>query len=206
MLHDEVVDSPTLHLLKRMMMFPPLAEFHLVGGTALALQIGHRMSIDLDLFSVQKFNEEELLQQLVDHFEVEVHGKSLNSLNLTIEGIKADIIAFSYPLIRPLRQEEEVRLASLEDIAAMKLNAIGRRGSKKDFFDVYFLLQRFSLAELLGCYEERFPKSSSFHILRSLNYFNDAESEQDPLMLQPTDWVEVKEVVGRNVREFAKNL
>ena len=157
MLYRQTVDNITLAVLKGLMVSKPLDNFVLVGGTALALQIGHRKSIDLDFFTLYAFDPDLLLADLSSDFTPVLLQKSALSLICTIAGIKVDFIQFRYPFIRPIREEEGIRMLSLEDIAPMKLDAVSGRGSKKDFYDVYFLLQYFTLEKMFQLYQEKYP-------------------------------------------------
>ncbi len=113
-----------------------LKDFFLVGGTALSLQIGHRISIDLDFFNQSAFDENFLIAELESKYKFRLDYQSKNTLKGEIENIKVDFITHNYPLSKPLIQEEGVRMASPEDIATMKLNAIAGNGSRlKDFSD-----------------------------------------------------------------------
>lgn len=203
MLHTETVDIITLAVLKRLMNVVPLEEFVLVGGTALALQIGHRKSVDLDLFTISKFDPDILMAELLSSFDIKPVQKSALSLVCTIEGIKADFIHFRYPFIRPVLVEDGIRMLSMEDIAPMKLDAISGRGSKKDFYDVYFLLKELSMKRMFELYLEKYPHQTTFHVLRSLAYFKDADNDPDPIVLDSTvTWPTVKEQISEAVRNF----
>ncbi len=180
-----------------------LNSFVLVGGTALALQIGNRKSIDLDLFSLDNFYSNEILPELVLDFDVIVNSQTNHSLISTINSIKVDFIKFHYPFIKPLLKVDGIRMASIEDIAAMKLDAITGRGSKKDFFDLYFLLQKFSLEKLFSFYIEKYPHQTTFHVLRSLTYFEDAEFQPNPIVFDTTiTWDLVKSEIIKSVKEL----
>ena len=121
------------------MVLPILDDFYLVGGTALALHLGHRISVDLDLFSNSEFDTQEMIQQLENKISInKIIGEAKNSLNLVIDNVEVDILRHNYPLIEPVSIIDNIRLLSDKDIAALKLSAIARRGSKKDFYDVYF--------------------------------------------------------------------
>jgi predicted nucleotidyltransferase component of viral defense system len=182
---------------------PYLSPFVLVGGTALALQIGHRISIDLDLFCVQDFDTEELLPNLLNDYALTVSVKMPQTLICSIEQIKVDFIRFKYPFIRPIKHEQGIRMLSLEDIAPMKLDAITGRGSKKDFFDLYFLLQRYSLLNLLELYQEKYPHQTLFHVVKSLTYFEDAEQMPDPITLdRKVSWGKVKKGIVQAVKSL----
>lgn len=203
MLHFETVHPATLAVLKRLSALPELADFQLVGGTSLALQIGHRQSIDLDFFTPNvDFDEKQLLRTLQAMGETIVFTTNTNWLGAKFEGVKVDILKYPYPLLGAIKEEEGIRLVSKIDIAAMKLSAISSRGAKKDFIDLYFLLQEFSLIEMLGFYTQKFGIHEHFHVLRSLTYFEDAENEKEPVILKPVSWETVKSKVEAAVRKY----
>jgi predicted nucleotidyltransferase component of viral defense system len=170
-----------------------LNSFVLVGGTALALQLGNRESIDLDLFSTADFSSNEVLSSLLNDYQIVVNSQLTQTLISTINHVKVDFIKFHYPFIRPFVVIENIRMASVEDIAAMKLDAITGRGSKKDFYDLYFLLQQFSIDDLFSFYIEKYPHQTTFHVIRSLTYFEDAEIQPNPIVFDKTiTWEVVK--------------
>ena len=141
MLHKETVEVGTLGLIKRLMNDEHLKEFTLVGGTALSLQVGHRISIDIDLFNKRDFDSEALKEYLIREYKAENIRCYNNAVLGFIDGIKIDMIAHRVPDIKAIIKEEGIRMASLEDIGAMKLNAITRNGTRfKDFVDMYVLL------------------------------------------------------------------
>src|ERR1035438_4050934 len=140
MLRKETVSEPTLDLLKTLMQDDLFRDFFLVGGTALALRIGHRLSIDIDLFSMNSFCEEDLLSAMEAKYNFQLDYRRKNTLKGEIAGVKVDLITHNYPLVKPLQEVEGLRMASLEDITAMKLNAISGNGTRiKDFIDVAYL-------------------------------------------------------------------
>ncbi len=203
MLQIETVYPATFAVLKKLSALPALEEFQLVGGTALALQIGHRHSIDLDFFTPNiDFDEKTLLRILQSLGETVVFTTDKNWLGINFEGVKVDILKYPYPLLKPVVEYGDLRLVSKEDIAAMKLSAISSRGAKKDFIDLYFLLKEFSLPEMLGFYSEKFGVQEHFHVIRSLTYFDDAEDEVTPIILKPVDWSSVKEGIEKAVRNY----
>ncbi len=197
MLYFETVESDTLELLRRLMDVPYLTTFCLVGGTSLSLQIGHRKSIDLDLFTETDFDGDKLLARLAQDFQhIEVLTKMKGTLLTRIQGIKVDFLRFNYASIRPMRKEGNLRLLTPEDIAPMKLDAIAGRGKKKDFYDLYFLLEKMSLQEMLDLHHEKFKLSTTFHIVKSLTYFEDAEEDDSPvLMNRKVSWLKVKKKI-----------
>jgi hypothetical protein len=206
LLHLETIAPRTLALLKELMADSACAEFALGGGTAIALQIGHRISIDLDLFTTSTFTGSELLGRLNcrDRCEV-ISAESANTLLLMIDGIKVDMIRFNYPQNAALLVEDGIRMYDLPDLVPMKLGAICGRGARKDFYDVACLLERCSLRQMLDWYRAKYPQYELFPVLKSLVYFDDAEDQPEPNMLWPIAWGEVKErvaeAVAREVRE-----
>ena len=202
MLQYSAVYPSTLAVLKKLMLHVSLSDFYLVGGTALALQIGHRISVDIDLFSEKEFSAEDLFRELKTMDAVEVIGMDKHTLNLTIEDCKTDIIRFNYPLLEKILNEDGIRMLHKKDIAAMKLSAIANRGSKKDFFDLFFLLKEYPLNEILGFYTHKFGNRDKFHIYKSLTFFNDAEMDPDPIMLIKTTWLEVKSNIQNEVKKL----
>jgi hypothetical protein len=176
-----------------------------VGGTALALQIGHRKSIDIDLFGTITADEYEISKQLRAVGEITELRKSQNINVYLIDGIKVDIVNYHYPWLDKLIRESHLILAGIKDIAAMKLAAITGRGTKKDFIDLYFLLQRFSLSEMLEFYSEKYNDGSEFLVLKSLAYFEDAETDEEPLMLKTVKWIEIKSTIKSNLEDFLRN-
>ena len=196
MLQSQTVESNTLELLKSLMQKEYLNSFVLVGGTALALQLGNRESIDLDLFSNTDFASNELLTSLLNDYQILVNNQLSQTLITTINYVKVDFIKFHYPFIRPFLVIENIRMASLEDIAAMKLDAITGRGSKKDFYDLFFLLQHYSIDELFSFYTEKYPHQTTFHVARSLTYFDDADIQPSPIVFDKTiTWETVKKKI-----------
>ncbi len=196
MLQSQTVESNTLELLKSLMQKEYLDSFVLVGGTALALQLGNRESIDLDLFSNTDFASNDLLTSLLKDYQIVVNNQLSQTLITTINHVKVDFIKFHYPFIRPFLVIENIRMASLEDIAAMKLDAITGRGSKKDFYDLFFLLQHYSIDELFSFYTEKYPHQTTFHVARSLTYFDDADIQPSPIVFDKTiTWETVKKKI-----------
>lgn len=193
MLQLQTVEPNTLELLRSLMQKEYLNSFVLVGGTALALQLGNRESIDLDMFSTVDFSSNEILASLLNDYQIVVNNQLEQTLISTINQVKVDFIKFHYPFIRPFVVIENIRMASVEDIAAMKLDAITGRGSKKDFYDLYFLLEQYSIDDLFSFYTEKYPHQTTFHVIRSLTYFDDAELQPNPIVFDKTiTWEKVK--------------
>ena len=196
----------TLELLKRLTQEPFLKDCRLVDGTALALQFGHRSSIDLDFFGSFDIDGEEMFGILREYGSVEKQKLSTNIRIFDINGVKVDIVNYSiYPWLETPVEEDGLRLASPKDIAAMKINAIEGRGSKKDFIDIYFLLQLFSLEEILDFYAKKYPNFSIYRALMSLTYFADAEKNVMPTMFVDFDWEQGKNFILNKVKEYENN-
>ncbi len=199
-LRRETVSPQLFALLQRMMAEEALSAFALGGGTSLALRLGHRRSIDIDLFSTEPFDAGELAETLPATLPMEEVSTARNSVSGLIGGIKVDLLAHRYPLVRETEDLEGVRLLSLEDVAAMKLNAIANRGSKKDFWDYAELLARFDREEMLAFFATKYSRNSLWNLERALLWFDDAESEPDPLDLSDRSWEEVKRLIRRSNR------
>lgn len=194
MLHKETVDASTLGLLKRLMADEQLKDFVLVGGTALSLQMGHRVSVDLDLFIDKDFEAEELREYLERTYHLETDYMAFATVKGEIDGVQVDCIAHSYPWIRPFVEEEDIRLASMEDICAMKLNAIAGNGTRiKDFVDVAYLSSIYSLRQMLEFYEEKYH-ANPLMPLKGIVYFDDINKDAPVKMRdgKPLDWKKVE--------------
>ena len=210
MLYYATINPATLELLKALMKFDALKNFYLAGGTSLALQLGHRISVDLDLFTENEFETQLVVDDIQRKFRFKtVQQKEKNSLIINIEFpvgsgkfIKTDLLRYQYPLISDLFEIDGLRLASIEDIIPMKLSAIANRGAKKDFFDIYELLHNFSLEQMMILFTRKFPNVEHFHILKSLTYFVDAEDDLTPVSINKTSWPQVKKQIGKAVAAY----
>lgn len=190
MLHKSAVKPELLRILDQAMQIDAFKGLRLVGGTALALQIGHRESVDMDLFGKIDFEEQENNINIIGN--VGFLKKSRNINVLSINNIKVDIVNYKYPWISAVVKEDNYRLASLPDIGAMKLNAISGRGTKKDFVDLFYLLKIFSIDELFDFYAKKFDDGNLFLVKKSLTYFDDADMEPMPVMKENIAWEEIK--------------
>jgi hypothetical protein len=202
MLHYNTITPETLELLTKLQSIPDFAEMRLVGGTSLALQIGHRKSIDIDLFGHIRGDEFSVSEEINTLGKVTQLKKSKNINIYTINGIKVDVVNYSYIWLEDSIIENNLQLAGKKDIAAMKIAAITGRGSKKDFIDLFFLLQEFTLNQILGFYTSKYPDASTFLAIKSLSYFEDADSNEDPVMLYNINWPEIKECIKNEVINY----
>ena len=190
MLHKETVETSTLELLKSLQSEPLLAPFNLVGGTSLALRLGHRKSVDLDLFSKEDFDMQEVKELLVNKYDLKVGYEKGKTLKGFIGNVMVDLIRYDYPHISPVETEEGIRMESLPDILAMKLSTICDNGSRiKDFIDIAYLSTVYSFGEMLEFYKQKFPSSNPLVPTKSLVYFDDINFDEDVVMMQGKfDW------------------
>lgn len=202
MLSLRTIEPHTLELLKALMQEPVLSELRLVGGTALALQYGHRSSIDLDLFGKIDIDGYELQSILSKYGTLKVENEAKIIHQYYIDNIKVDVVNYPFEWISDVIEDNGVRLASPIDIAAMKVNAIEGRGTKKDFIDMYMLLQHYSLEEIIAFYQQKYPNHSTFRALRSLTYFEDAEDQFMPQMFIEDTWESIKQYITNQVKLY----
>lgn len=176
-----------------------LSSFYLSGGTALSLQLGHRVSDDLDFFTADTFNGinyQIQLQQIgfLDHTELDNSG-----LNTNIDGVKIQLLHYPYHLLENLLDWDGIRISGKRDIACTKLITISSRGSKKDFIDLFFLLKEYPLQNLFGWLADKYNgiQYNKIHILKSLTYFTDADAQPMPRMLINVSWNDIKlKIIG----------
>ena len=203
MLSLQTVLPDTLELLKVLMRQPLLADMRLVGGTSLALQYGHRRSVDLDFFGHTTEDIDELTNMMHDCADNVVRGNCTKRIKAYfLNNVKVDVVNYDYKWIDEPVVEDGLRLASPKDIAAMKVNAVMGRGTKKDFVDVYFLLQHYTFEELMQFYLQKYTDGSEYRALLSMSYFADADSQPMPYMLQKVDWNAVKEEIRHQVQVY----
>ena len=203
MLHYETIHPATLELLTTLMAQEELEELRLVGGTSLALQYGHRQSIDLDFFGKPRVSQEDILEMARRTGELKILNRTQSILQLVLNGVKVDVVDNScYDWMDSPVMEDGLVLASPKDIAALKVNAIEGRGTKKDFVDIYELLKHYSLSEILDFYSKKYPNYSIFRALLSLTYFEDAENQAMPVMMFPESWESIKNTIVGVVKGY----
>lgn len=175
---------------------PLKTDFYLAGGTALALQIGHRDSIDFDFFKTTDFDTQiffQKLKKILKDFSLTKIQEEANTLTVLVDNeIKLSFFTYNYPLINKKIDEENLCLASIEDIAAMKLSAILGRSTNKDYIDLYFILQTHKLKDILKLAEKKFPDIDTNLILKSLVYFSDIKSE--PIIYKNNSEVDFEQI------------
>jgi len=206
MLQYQTTEPGTLELLRKLMQISEFKELRLVGGTSLALQIGHRSSIDLDMFGNLEVDEFEINKILNNIGTTTLLKKTQNIGIYLINGIKVDLVNYPYPWLEKIIFEDNLRLAGIKDISAMKLAEITGIGTKKDFIDLNFILQFYNLEEMLGFYKLKYNDASEMLVLKSLTYFADADSEENPRMLMLMNWEKVKDSITTCIQKYLKNL
>ncbi len=204
MLQLNAVPAGTMDILEFLANQPFLKDFYLVGGTSLALQIGHRLSIDLDFFSSQKKNITEIENELLFLDGFKLNAKNNYSIFGEYNGVKVDILNYPYQFISEPILHNGITLCNKEDICAMKLKTSMNRGAKKDFYDIYFLLQEYSLAHMFELFVKKYHNIEPNAIIRSLTYFEDANKHENPVLLKEKEltWDTVQETIIKATREI----
>lgn len=195
-MHYEILDKKRIDILPLLGRFKD--EFYLAGGTALALQIGHRDSVDFDFFSTGDIDTVKLfsrVEEIFSAFSILKIQEEKNTLTVLIDKtIKIIFFSYAYPLLDDFIEDEYFKLASIRDIACMKVSAILGRATNKDYIDLYFILQKMDLPSLLDAAQEKFPHIETNLILKSLVYFEDINPE--PIIFKNNLNVSMEEVEG----------
>jgi len=203
MLQHQAVAPRTLRLLETICAIPELSGFNLAGGTALALRIGHRISVDLDFFGDKNFSTEEILDLMAGEKPISIISQHKNILILNVQNVKVDFVSYQYPLIAKPIVEGVIRMLATSDIAAMKLAAIAGRGRKRDFYNLYFMLKEFSMKQMIDFYNQKFHDGYEMMVARSLTFFDDADTDEIPRMFAPTvSWEEIKMTTLKEVKNL----
>lgn len=203
-LNLNVLPDDQLQLFELLSVQSFIGDFYMAGGTDLALQIGHRRSYDFDFFIPADFNTSSVINKLKMIGEYSRESEEKNTINGRLNGVRISFFGYQYKMIDDVIKFNILKLAGLKDIAAMKLEAIAGRGSKKDFIDLFFLLQRYSLEEMFSYHEKKYGTglNNQYHLLKSLVYFADAEEEPMPVMIEPLKWGVVKKHIVEKVKQF----
>jgi hypothetical protein len=202
-MYKESLYAKTEQILERVETNPIFKDFYLAGGTALALQLGHRKSIDLDWFSPEFPKNDLIKQSLADFVPLVIH-ETHGTVDMVINDVKLSFLEYKYPLLKELVSFEDIKMASVIDIACMKISAISSRGSKKDFVDLYAIMKEIPLEGVLNAFDEKYigVQYQKLHILKSLVYFVDAEEDPDPDYLEEIDWAKVKKTITAEVKKI----
>ncbi len=206
--HAEVMTGPQRQALSQLAAAEPLQNMYLGGGTAVAVQLGHRTSVDLDWFTEQPLRDPAALAGEIAQAAVPFATSSVarGTLHGLVAGVRISFFETRYPLLRPVLfwPEFGCRLASAEDLGAMKLLAVAQRGARKDFLDVYALgLSAVPLREMLSLFRQKYRVDDVSRVLYGLSYFEDAEAEPMPQVLVDLDWNEVKATIKQWVKDLA---
>jgi len=205
MLHWNTVSPQLKKLIEQVSANEAFSNFRLGGGTALALQLGHRVSVDADFISENISDKKELADLVSRQIEV-VSDLHIGEIGVFLKsgGIKLDFLSWNIPFIRPVVAEPGFRLLHTEEIAAMKLYAITQRGEKKDYYDIAVLLKSYSIEQLLQFYKERHPKNDTSVVVRFLISFSDIDFQPEPHHLIDFNWEQAKAVLTQSVKEYLK--
>lgn len=196
--HEEVI--------KKLVSYSFIKQFYLSGGTALALQLGYRESVDFDFFSETDFDPEEILKVIQKDFDVEIDQITKGTLNCRVKNIKLQFLRYPYKLLENFVDWNGINIASVVDIACSKMITVSVRGSKKDYIDIYFLLQKYDLVELFEKMDKKYVglDFNKTHILKSLTYFNEADEQPMPRMHEKVDWDDIKKQISSKAIEYLK--
>lgn len=198
MLHKDpfIIDPKTFTLIQELQSIDEFKSFVLVSGTALALMLGHRNSIDIDLFSQSEFTAEDIEQTLRNKYEFSATLFRKNTVLGNINNIKTDFTRHDYPFINPPITEEGITYISKEDIAAMKFHVIIQSGKRlKDFIDIYFLLEHLTMSQMVDFFTQKYGYMNPMMAIKAINYFSDIDESIDPpKLIEP---LPIKKIIQR---------
>lgn len=203
-LHTDTLPKATAAALEKIKNISNLKDFYLSGGTALSLQLGHRESEDLDFFTRIPFDPQLLQQKLSQCGELGNVMIDEETLNVFVDGVKLQFLHYPYNLLEEFIPWNGINLSSVNDIACTKLITISMRGGKKDFIDLYIIMQQMILKDLFSKLDIKYAKVryNYPHILKSLVYFEDADTQPMPRMHVPLDWEKVKDFIIQEVKKI----
>lgn len=209
MIYKNILNAKQLEVIRKIKNLPK--ESYLAGGTALALQLGHRTSLDFDFYTKEDFNPEQLLGTFQNNFdEAKVESISKGTLILEVDDISFSIFHYPYNMIKPFVNFEGIDLASIEDILAMKVIAISMRGKRRDFVDAFYLLKKFSLEEAIKITIKKYPSYQPMVILKGLIYFKDAEKDDISRKIEIFDknfsWEKAKAEIKEKVKKYQEGV
>lgn len=208
-MHPDILNKSQLAIVKKLKL-PKAPGFYLAGGTALALQTGHRTSIDFDFYSQKKFSSSQLAKDIKKTFQnAEILFTEEDTLKSKIGETELSFFYYSYRLLEPLKGYQGISIASPADIATMKLVAIVQRGTRRDFIDVYYLFNIYTLKELIDFAIKKYPGYQPMLILRSLIYFEDAEGKDTrPIKIFDPNfsWDKAKDKIFEEVKKYQLSI
>lgn len=194
-MYPDALAPATAHGLATLKQLPEIHDLYLGGGTAVALHLGHRLSVDLDFFSGLPIDTLALRQHLSQLGAFQLEAESRGTLHGVLDGAKVTFLEYHYPLLDPGDTYAGITIGSVRDLACMKLDTIASRGKKRDFIDLYAILQTgIRLEEVLQWFARKYARIAynQLHLLKSLTYFEDAEADPMPTMLKEMHWNDVK--------------
>lgn len=196
----------TVRAIELVSKIPIVKNAYLAGGTALTLRLGHRISVDLDFFTQKELDEKVLLADLEQLPDFKKDGLAWRTVWGKVSKTKFSLFYYKYPLIEETDSFMGINILNLKDIAAMKIAAVGDRGTKRDFVDLFFLNKTFTLDQMLDFYDQKFSDLDEklYHLIRSLDYFIDAENDPMPNMLIDVNWDEIKKFFHNESMRLAK--
>ena len=210
----QTISDSVARILKELMRIEELSKFRLVGGTSLSLQLGHRESYDIDMFTDQEYgsvdwkNIDRILRDKFSYVSNDTMGISGMGITQLVGTSDAEIVKldmyYTDPFIQDELRRDGVRLAGIEDIAAMKLRVISAAGRKKDFWDIHEMLERYELKVLLGWFSKRYPYLEAKDVIKGLTYYNRADDEADPVCFKGKFWDLIKIDLEAMVQEYRK--
>lgn len=203
-MHTEILNTTQKKILPGMAAALSGMDLYLAGGTALALQAGHRPSIDFDFFS-RKIGDPEKMYKMLRAVDLDftILSESFETVYLDIDSVQVSFIGYDYPMLQPplVWDDYQLRLAAIDDIACMKLSAVTNRGIRKDFIDLHYIIRNFgSLQYYLDLFVQKFQQRDIGHVVRSLVFFEDADLEPDVKMNVHLDWQDIKKDFERWVK------
>lgn len=209
-LYPSILNKTQVTLLHNLL-FLKKRQFYLAGGTALALQLGHRTSVDLDFYTKKQFQNKQLGKAIQMYLpEAEILQSSYGTLQCKLQSTEFSLFLYEYSLIRKPLVYEGMLVASIPDIAAMKAIAIVQRGKRRDFIDIYFLLKTYTVLELLRFTLEKYPAYSDMLVLKAITFFDDADSEQEERGIEVLEkdfsWNKAKREIFEKVQRYQLSM
>jgi len=204
---EQVLQGDTKAILALLEKSGIIQKAYLAGGTALALQLGHRISYDLDFFTQEEFDEQALLPEIEKISNFQLERLAWRTILGKFKDVKFSIFYYKYPLLYSAKKFGMINITDIRDIAAMKIAAIASRGTKRDFVDLYFICREtMSLSDVIRVYDEKYRNlaTTEIHIMKSLVYFEDAEPDEMPEMLKKASWEDIKKYFEGEIKKLQR--
>ena len=202
---EQVLPGDTKAILALLEKSGIIQKAYLAGGTALTLQLGHRISYDLDFFTQEEFDEQALLPEIEKISNFQLERLAWRTILGKFKVVKFSIFYYKYPLLYSAKKFGMINITDIRDIAAMKIAAIASRGTKRDFVDLYFICREtMSLLDVIRVYDEKYRNlaTTEIHIMKSLVYFEDAEPDEMPEMLKKASWEDIKKYFEGEIKKL----